>query len=108
MIFGLLQFKQKNYTGAAQHLAKAIELGLEEPTLYNFLGISYSRTDQLARAVKAYRHALEKDPRLAEAHLDLGYAYQRMGKSTAAQSEYHAACTLDAKYCSLISNMPRK
>lgn len=99
---GLLQFGQNNYVEAAKHLAKATELGLEEATLYNFLGISYSRIDQLAKAVKAYRRALELDPRLAQAHLNLGYAYQRMGHSALARSEYDAACRLEAKYCSLV------
>jgi choline-sulfatase len=99
---GMLRFEQKDYVEAAQHLAKAIGLGLEEPTLYNFLGISYSRIDELAKAVKAYKRALQIDPKLAEAHLNLGYAYQRMGKNTVAKSEYHAACALQTKYCSLV------
>jgi tetratricopeptide (TPR) repeat protein len=105
---GLLQFGQKNYAEAVRHLAKAIEFGLEEPALYNFLGISYSRTDQLAKAVKAYRLALKMDPRLAEAHLNLGYAYQRMGQVAVAKSEYDAACSLEAKYCSLVPDLRKK
>jgi choline-sulfatase len=105
---GLLQFAQKNYREAARQLAKAMELGLEEATLYNFLGICYSRTDQLAKAVKAYRQALEMDSGLAEAHLNLGYAYQRMGQKTVAKSEYDAACRLKAEYCSMGANGEKK
>ena len=105
---GLLQFGQKNYAEAAPHLAKAIEFGLEEPVLYNFLGISYSRTGQLAKAVKAYQLALKMDPRLAEAHLNLAYAYQRLGQTAVAKSEYDSACRLEVKYCSLVPNHRRK
>jgi Tfp pilus assembly protein PilF len=58
--------------------------------------------------VKAYRRALEKEPRLAEAHLNLAYAYQRMGQSTVAKSEYDAACALETKLCSLVPSVIRK
>jgi choline-sulfatase len=105
---GLLQFARKNYVEAAKQLAKATESGLEEATLYNFLAISYSQTNQLKEAVRAYRRALDLDPGLAEAHLNLGYAYQRMGKNTLANSEYGAACQLEAKYCPLIPDQHRK
>jgi choline-sulfatase len=105
---GMLQFAQKNYAEAAQQLAKAIELGLHEATLYNFLGICYSRIGQLPQSVKAYQHALKMNPGLAEAHLNLGYAYQRIGSKEMAKSEYVAACRLDANYCSMDPNSQNK
>jgi choline-sulfatase len=99
---GMLHFEQKDYSEAAKQLAKAAELGVNEPPLYNFLGISYSRINRLPEAVTSYKHALQLDPRLAEAHLNLAFVYQRMGRTSAAAKEYRQACELEAKFCDLM------
>jgi Tfp pilus assembly protein PilF len=100
--FGMLQFEQKNYAEAANHLAKAVELGVKEAPIYNFLGISYSRTGRLQKAVESYRQALELDPNLAEAHLNLAYAYEQMNRTNDARQEYQAACKLQDKFCQFV------
>lgn len=99
---GMLQFQQQNYVEAAKHLAKAAELGIEEAPLYNFLGISLSRTGQLRKAIENYKHALKLDPKLAEAHLNLGFAYQRLNDAQAARREYQEACRQDQKLCEFV------
>jgi choline-sulfatase len=99
---GMLQFHQENYPEAAKHLAKAIELGLHAPTLYNFLGIAYSRSNRLRDAAASYQTAIKLDPNLAEAHLNLAYAYQRLGQPTMAKVQYLDACRLDDKYCKFV------
>jgi len=99
---GMLLFQQKNYAAAAPHLEKAIGLGLEDAELHNYLGICYSQMNRLPLAIKSYRTALKLDPVLADAHLNLAYALQRTGELTQAQSEYRAACQLEAKYCGLV------
>jgi Flp pilus assembly protein TadD len=96
---GMLEFKAKDYPNAAEHLQKAVDLGLEKPYLLNYLGISYSSTGQLKKAVACYRRALELKPDMAEAHLNLGFAYERLQQATRAVQEYEAACRLDAKLC---------
>ncbi len=70
--------------------------------VYNFLGISYSRTNQVAKAAASYKKALELDPKLAEAYLNLAYAHQKMGQVSAARKEYQTACTLEEKYCRFV------
>ena len=102
----MLQFQQKNYAQAAGQLEKAAALGLEEAPLFNFLGISYSRTDRLQTAVATYKHGLKLDPDYAEAHLNLGFAYQRLGRVAAARKEYEQACRLDEKLCRLVPTSP--
>jgi len=72
---GMLQFQQQNYADAAKYLARSVDLGLSDAKLFNFLGIAYSRTNRQQKAIESYRKALQIDPRLAEAHLNLGYAY---------------------------------
>jgi arylsulfatase A-like enzyme/Tfp pilus assembly protein PilF len=99
---GLLYYQQQKYSGAATHLAKAVELGVREPQLFNALGISYSRTNQLAEAIASYKKALDLKPDLAEAHLNLGYAYQRMSRVRDAEREYDMACRLHEKFCELV------
>jgi len=101
--FGLLLFHQENYQDAAKQLAKAIDLGMKTPVLYNRLGIAYSRTERLDSAVASYKEALKLDPKLAEGHLNLAYAYQRLGRTETAKKEYNRACELEQKYCKFVS-----
>ena len=98
---GLLYFQQGNYAEAADQLAKAAELGVNDAPLYNFLGISYGHTNRLPKAVETFKKAIKLDPKLAEAHLNLGYAYQRLNQIRAAEEEYAAACKLEARFCQL-------
>ena len=51
----------------------------------------------------SYREALKLDPNLAEAHLNLAYAYQRQGRLPSAKAEYKTACSLEEKYCKFVS-----
>ncbi len=99
---GMLQFQQQNYPEAAKHLARAAELGIDDAPLYNFLGISLSRTGQLPKAIESYKHALKLDLNLAEAHLNLGFAYQRLSKPQSARKEYQEACRLEKKFCEFV------
>ena len=70
-------------------------------SLYNFLGVSYGHTNRLSKAVESYKHALKLNPALAEAHLNLGLAYQKLGQGAAAKKEYEEACRLQEKFCQL-------
>lgn len=99
---GMLQFQQQDYVHAAEHLAKASDLGISDAPLFNFLGISYSRTNRLQKAVQSYQRALKLDPNYAEAHLNLGFAYQRLAQPARSRTEYAEACRLDNKLCRLV------
>jgi len=98
----MLQFHERNYPQAARHLSKAIDLGLSSAELYNFLGICNSQTGKLSVSVANYKQALTLDPNLAEAHLNLAYAYQQMNKPAAARLELDTACKLEQKFCKFI------
>ena len=99
---GLLQFQEANYSEAAKHLSRAIELGIKEANLYNSLGISYSRTGHLRSAVTSYKEALKLAPDLAQTHLNLGFAYERLNEKPLAAAEYKRACELQSDLCDLI------
>ena len=99
---GLAYFQQREYPEAAKNLALACDLGVREATVYNFLGISYSRINKLPKAIDSYKEALKQNPGLAEAHLNLAYAYDRSVQNQAAKKEYEAACKLEEKYCRFV------
>jgi choline-sulfatase len=101
---GMLYYEQKNYQAAAPQLAKAVELGLMDPRLLNFLGVCYERTAQYQGAIKTYKRALQIDDTLAEAHLNLGFAYDQAQRKTLAAREYQRACELKPGFCELIKN----
>ena len=96
---GMLYFQRQGYADAAEHLAKAAELGINDAPLYNFLGIAYGHTNRLARAIESYKRAIELDANLAEAHLNLAFAYQKSNQIKAAQQEYARACKIEQKFC---------
>ena len=96
---GMLLFAKKEYAAAAPHLEKAIELGLDDARLHNFLGICYNRTNRTSNAVREFEKAIKLDPKLAEAHLNLAFAHQLRHEEKAAREEYAAACKLDGQFC---------
>jgi arylsulfatase A-like enzyme/Tfp pilus assembly protein PilF len=99
---GMLQFQQQNYADAAEHLGRSVELGLSDAKLFNFLGIAYSRTNRERKAIESYQKALQIDPQLAEAHLNLGYAYEGLHNLSLARQEYQEACRLRVAFCQLV------
>jgi tetratricopeptide (TPR) repeat protein len=96
---GMLEFQTNAYAEASRHLQQAADLGLSGPYMFNYLGIAYSRIGQLNNAVNSYRKALRQKPDLAEAHLNLGFAYERLKHPAQAAAEYDAACRLDQNLC---------
>ena len=46
--------------------------------------------------------AVQLDPNLAETHLNLAYAYQRLNQPKAAQQEYETACRLEQNFCQYV------
>ena len=75
---------------------------MNEAQLWNVLGISYSHSKRLANAIESYKKALKLDPNLAEAHLNLAYACEKVGRGHEAETEYQIACRLDAKFCKFV------
>ena len=100
---GILEVGQKQYSSASEHLQKALALGLDDAHLRNFLGIAYAQTNRLDESVENLKEAIRQDPNLAEAHLNLGFAYQKLHEGKAAKDEYDAACRLQPRFCELIA-----
>jgi len=52
--------------------------------------------------VKSYLEAIQLDDNLAEAHLNLAYAYEQLKRKTLASEEYRRACQLNQGFCDLV------
>ena len=95
---GFLEATQNKYAEAEQHFQKAIALGIQDPKVYNQMGICRSQLHELRSAIQSYLAALKLEPDLAEAHLNLALVYQRTGNPQSAV-EYKKACRLNAEFC---------
>jgi len=99
---GLALFNQKEYAGAATHLETALALGVDDPHIRNFLGICYSQMHRPQKSIVSYQAALKLDPLMAEAHLNLAFELNQIGKISQARAEYATACKLEAKFCAAV------
>lgn len=99
---GIALFNRRDYPGAAIHIEKTIALGFEDAHLHNFLGICYSQMHQLTKATREHQRAIEIDPNLAEAHLNLAYDYQLRNEQQKARAEYSEACRLSQAFCKFV------
>jgi len=59
----------------------------------------------LHKAVETFREALKLEPGLAEGHLNLAYAYQRLKRLKDAEREYEAACSAQPKFCRFVPKL---
>ena len=103
---GMLEVKQRNYADALKHLQRASHDGLVSGQLFNAMGIAYSHTGNQAMSIESYRHAIQLEPGLAEAHLNLGFELRKMSRYGEARDEYGAACRLDPRLCELVPQLP--
>jgi choline-sulfatase len=100
--FGINLFQQQDYASAAPHLEKAIELGLDDARLHNFLGICYNHTNRTEKAIAQFHTAIKIDPNLAEAHLNLAFAFQLLHRPKSALEEYVTACNIEKAFCKYV------
>jgi choline-sulfatase len=100
---GLLSVREQTYVSGAEDLSRAAEMGLHDVLTYNSLGICYSRMNRLDDAVKAYQQAIAADPAYAQAHLNLGFVYERSNQPDLKKEEYAEACRLDRKICPMVA-----
>jgi tetratricopeptide (TPR) repeat protein len=68
-------------------LNKAVHLDPKLSEGFLQLGILYSETKDLPRAIAAYQYAIEISPRMAEAHYRLAQAYRRAGEVSKAEEQ---------------------
>ncbi len=60
-------------------------------------GVAAQQRGELAHAAEAYRRAIERDPKLAEAHANLGAVLARLGHHEQAIASYERALTINPR-----------
>jgi len=91
-----LYYQAKKYTEATLELRNAIKLNRDDTEAYLWLARSYQRLGALPDARDAYQGALGIDPKLFEAHLELGWLCLAMKDRNTALSEAEQALALAA------------
>lgn len=74
------------------------EIKRQEGFYYFQQGVALERVNRWKEAASAYREAIARDPYLREAHLALGFYYQRNGLLARAADEFHIAASLDTDF----------
>jgi Tfp pilus assembly protein PilF len=95
----MLLAARQDYTSAFKPLQFAIEHGISEPEVFNEAGIAASLVGNLRLARQYHERALTLAPNFAEAHLNLGFVFQKSGRADLAKKEYATACQLKTDLC---------
>jgi len=77
---GLIDFEERRYGAAAEHLRRAIALAPTRPELRNSLGVTLQAAGRLGEAISAYLDGLRLAPDFAELHLNVGGALHLAGR----------------------------
>jgi tetratricopeptide (TPR) repeat protein len=92
---GLAFFNQQNYSAALEAFQEAKRARPPNAQLENIIGITESRLGQIDAANHSYETALRLDPKLADAHKNLGYNLIGEKKYELAEKELKAALALN-------------
>ncbi len=76
---GLLEQQKGNLNSALDHYTKAAALGLENPAVFNDMGILYEQIDFNSKAEQCYRKAIQTDKQYLPSYINLAYLYQKLG-----------------------------
>jgi tetratricopeptide (TPR) repeat protein len=92
----LALFAQQDYAAALQAFEEAKRTRAPNAQLENFIGITETRLGQIEAADHSYEAALRLNPKLADAHKNLGYNLIGLKQYDQAEKQLKAALALDA------------
>jgi tetratricopeptide (TPR) repeat protein len=72
---GVLDYDQRNYLDALEHLRKAVELTPDNADAWFYLGLTLTRLGEFAGAIAALEKVVQLDPAKRYVHYHLGLAY---------------------------------
>jgi tetratricopeptide (TPR) repeat protein len=86
-----------DFAAAAALVRKILVRNPNSPSAYNLLGICQVQSGESEGARQSFEKALELDPRLATARVNLGKLLIRMHEETAALQQFKAAIAIDSE-----------
>lgn len=92
---GILYYENGEYPAAIAHYRKAVELGPEDPILWENLGLAYERNGEVEEAEKAYRRMLEAGEGKARYPNRMGIFLDNTGRRDQSLPWYRKAVELD-------------
>ncbi|MDZ4120912.1 MAG: response regulator [Candidatus Cloacimonadaceae bacterium] len=66
-----LETRERHYAKAREHVLEALELNPDNSEAYNFLGVLFEISDDLAKAISAYQTSLRLEPKNVNAKANL-------------------------------------
>lgn len=96
---------KKDCTNAVKYLKLAISKQRKNPKLYTYLGYAYLHLGMYAKALNAYREALQIEPDYAEAYAGIGFLYLKLNSPKVAAIAFKKAHRLNPKELSYSVNL---
>jgi tetratricopeptide (TPR) repeat protein len=91
--------KAKDWPTAIRYLEKAVKNNSQNADAWNYLGFSYRKSGNLAKAFPAYEQALKIDPKHRGAYEYLGEAYLQAGNLPQAQLQMDQLIKICGRNC---------
>lgn len=98
LMLSVVACSSNDINGKIGRLEKAIETEPNNPKLYYQLATLYyekSGSQNVQKAIELYSKSVTLDDNYAQAHADLGIAYERKGLQKKAQAEFQEAMRLE-------------
>jgi tetratricopeptide (TPR) repeat protein len=89
---------------AIEDFERARKINSNDPTLWNYIGISFAKKGNSQKAIESYQKAIELRPNYAEAWYDLGVILQRDGFMNKAIDAYKNATQFDPDFLNAWNN----
>jgi len=97
--YGITLVRVKRYSEALPAFSKAIALGNQDATTYNFMANALMAESRADEAVRAYEQAISLDPKYPTPYVNLALFYAERGQRERSREYYRKACRLSQELC---------
>lgn len=95
---GKAYYSLHNYRRAVADFRVLLRVAQGTSAIYNLLGTSLAAMGRCKEAIKAYESALQHDPSLKEAHINIGQAYRDLAEVDLAESHFSRAVDMNPNF----------
>lgn len=104
-LWGLIEYRQKNYPEAISLIKQAIAISPKVPEFYKDLGNCYKHMNNYDKAVNQYKRALLLNSRFTEAYYDMGILHVMSNELDSAVDCFKQAIACDSKFTNAYINL---